>query len=340
VKVIVTGSAGLLGHDVWGAFEKNHELFALGRTQPPWVSTAQWVSGDLTDAGKTYATVTRVNPDLIVHCAAYNQVDLAQSHPEDAYRGNALATRNLALACQRFDTVLMSVSSDYVFDGTGAPNDGYREFDPTCPLSRYGESKRWAEIHVEQLLSKFFIVRTSWLFGPSRPTWVDQIVTLSDAGKPVTAVSDMVSAPTYTPDLAEAMLTLAESRRYGAYHVTNTGFCSRVQLAEEVLRLNKRSSYAGLRRVLLTDLKLAAPRPRFSGLDNLAWRLEGLPALRSWKEALQHHFSKKSPFVIPDATTASASAKGSVAEVVVGDPGSDVLSKDPGFPPTIRGNDG
>lgn len=292
MKVIVTGSAGLLGHDVWSAFEKAHELLALGRSQAPWVSDAQWLHGDLTDAGKTYAAVTRVNPDLIVHCAAYNQVDLAQSHPDDAYRGNALATRNLALACQRFDTVLMLVSSDYVFDGSDAPDEGYREFDPTHPLSHYGESKRWAEIYVEQLLSKFFIVRTSWLFGPSRATWVDQVLTLCDEGKPVTAVSDMVSAPTYTPDLAAAMRQLAESHRYGTYHLTNGGFCSRVQLAEEVLRLNKRGSYAGLQRLSLKDLKLAAPRPKFSGLDNLAWRLEGFPALRSWKAALQDHFSK------------------------------------------------
>jgi dTDP-4-dehydrorhamnose reductase len=292
MKVIVTGAAGLLGFDVWRSFEKDHDLMALGRTQPIWVPTAQWLSGDLTDAAKTYATVTRVNPDLIIHCAAYNKVDLAQTQRDEAFRGNALATRNLALACQRFDTALMHVSSDYVFDGLNAPDDGYREFDATHPMSCYGESKRWAEIHVEQLLHKFFIVRTSWLFGPSRATWVDQILALADEGKPVMAASDMVSAPTYTPDLAGAMLRLAESHHYGTYHLTNHGFCSRVQLAEEVLRLNKRGSAAVLQRLTLKELKLPAPRPHFSGLENLAWRLEGFEPLRSWKEALKDHFAK------------------------------------------------
>lgn len=291
MKVIVTGAGGLLGRDVWRRFEIAHELFALGRQQPAWVASQQWSACDLTDAALTYKLVTRFNPDLVVHCAAYNLVDDAERDWDAAYKGNALATRNLALACQRFDTTLMSVSSDYVFDGVNAPEEGYREFDPVHPLSRYAESKRWAEIFVEQLLNKFFIVRTSWLFGPSRPTWVDKMVELAREGKPVVAVSDMRSAPTYTPDLAGAMLELAQSNRFGTYHLTNSGFCSRSELAEEVLRMHKISSYAGLKKVTQKELKLPAPRPAFSGLRNLAWELDGFRPLRSWKNALIEHFS-------------------------------------------------
>ena len=152
------------------------------------------------------------------------------------------------------------------------PSTGYREFDPCHPVSRYGQSKRWAEIFVQQLLNKYFIVRTSWLFGPSRPTWVDRVAEWSAQGKTIQAARDMVSSPTYTPDLAQALLRLAESRHYGTYHITNSEFCSRVELAEEVLSLHKRADNKPLKKMKLSDLKLAAQRPAFSGLDNLAWR--------------------------------------------------------------------
>src|SRR5207249_8500891 len=150
----------------------------------------------------------------------------------------------------------------------------------------------WAEIYVEQLLNKFFIVRTSWLFGPARPTWVDRVLQQARLNKPVQAATDMVSSPTYTPDLAQALLRLAESRHYGTYHLSNQEFCSRAELAQEILKVHKLSGAKNLRKVKLSELKLAAPRPTFSGLDNLAWRLDGFPALRPWREALREHFAR------------------------------------------------
>jgi dTDP-4-dehydrorhamnose reductase len=293
MKVIVTGASGLLGHDVWKLFETKHDLVALGRTQAAWVDRPRFRECDLTNAAHTYALLTKENPEIVVHCAAYNHVDKAEADPDAVYRANALATRNVALACQRFDTTLISVSTDYVFDGTKAPTDGYREFDVCHPVGRYGESKRWAELFVQSLLNKYFIVRSSWLFGSSRPTWVDHVLELARANKPVSAALDMISSPTYTQDLAQALLRLAESRHYGIYHLSNHEFCSRVELAQEVLKIHQLTDYKHLQRVTLPELRLAAPRPSFSGLDNLAWRLDGFPPLRSWKEALREHFSKK-----------------------------------------------
>jgi len=299
MKVLVTGTAGLLGHDVWKLFEAKHELVALGRTQAPWVDRPRFRECDLTNAALTYALVTKENPEVIVHCAAYNNVDGAEADPEAAYRGNALATRNLALACQRFDATLVSLSTDYVFDGSNAPADGYREFDPCSPKGRYAESKRWAEIFIERLLNKYFIVRTSWLFGPARTTWVDRVMELANEDKPIHAALDMISSPTYTPDLAQALLRLTESRHYGIYHLSNHDFCSRVELAQEILKIHKRTDYKHLQRVTRPELRLPAPRPSFSGLDNLAWRLDGFAPLRSWKEALREHFSTPSPGLRP-----------------------------------------
>ena len=294
MKILITGASGLLGQEVWRVFEKEHELVALGRTQPPQVPSAQWRTVDLSDEEAVYPLITRENADLIVHTAAFNDVDGAQKNPDAAYRGNALACRNLAVACQRFDSILLSVSSDYVFDGQNPPAAGYREFDACRPLSHYAESKYWGELFVSQLLNKFFIVRTSWLFGPGRETWADKAAAAFRDGAPVKAASDMTSAPTYTPDLAEALLRLAQSRHYGYYHLTNGGFCSRVQWAEEIGRLTAANRKNSITSLTQAQLGLPAPRPRHSGLDNLAWRLDGQTPLRPWQQALAAHFEKVS----------------------------------------------
>ncbi len=290
MKVLLTGAGGLLGQEIWKRLEgdPHQELFAIGRQQPGFVPEAQWLSCDLTNAARTYTQITKLNPEVIIHCAAYNAVDKAEAEPDEAYRMNALATRNVALACQRFDATLMSVSSDYVFDGEDAPPSGYREIDVCKPISRYGESKRWGELFVQQLLSHYFIVRTSWLFGPGRPTWVDQVRHLLQEGKTVYAITDMVSSPTYTPDLAEALVRLAQSRHYGLYHLTNQGFVSRADLAEQIQRAAK-IKVGTIEKRMRAQLKLPAARPAFSGLENLAWRLDGFAPLRSWKEALHEH---------------------------------------------------
>ncbi len=293
MKVLVTGSSGLLGQEIIKKFEKNHEIIGIGRTKPQQLSVSQWRPCDLSDAPSVYSVVTRENPDLVVHCAAYNAVDRAEIHNDEAYLGNSYCTRNLALACQRFDTTLMSVSSDYVFDGENPPEGGYREFDLTRPLSVYGYSKLWGERFIQQLLNKFVIVRTSWLFGPSRMTFVDSSLEQARNGQKIPCLKDIVSAPTYTPDLAEAMLQLAESNRYGIYHLTNEGYCSRVELIEEVLRLHRIGTKGLIKSLLQSELKLAARRPAFSGMENLAWRLDGFKPLRSWQDALKAHFNVK-----------------------------------------------
>jgi dTDP-4-dehydrorhamnose reductase len=290
MKIMVTGTSGLLGSDVWKVFSAEHELIALGRSRPGFVPLGQWRDCDLRKAATIYALVTRENPDLIIHCAAYNDVDAAEKNANEAFQVNAMGTRNLALACQRFDTVLMAISTDYVFDGTNAPEDGYREFDVTHPLSVYAESKRWGEIQVEHLLNKFYIVRTSWLFGEGRATYADKVLSWARDKQPVPCLKDMRSAPTYSADLAKALLQLALSNCFGVYHLTNAGFCSRVEFAQEILRIHKLPETL-LKPLTQAEFKQPARRPPFSGLQNLAWKLNGFTALRPWKEALREHFS-------------------------------------------------
>ena len=290
MKILVTGTSGLLGSDVWKVFSAEHELIALGRNRPGFVPLGQWRECDLRKPATVYSLVTRENPDLIIHCAAYNDVDAAEKNTTETFQVNTLGTRNLALACQRFDTVLMAVSTDYVFDGTNATEEGYREFDPTHPLSIYAESKLWGEIQVEHLLNKFYIVRTSWLFGEGRATYADKVLEWARNKQPVTCLKDMRSAPTYSADLAKALLQLALSNCFGVYHLTNSGFCSRVEFAQEILRIHKLPETL-LKPLTQAEFKQPARRPPFSGLQNLAWKLNGFTALRSWKEALREHFS-------------------------------------------------
>ena len=168
---------------------------------------------------------------------------------------------------------------------------GYRETDPPHPVSIYAESKRWAEVHVEHLLNKFYIVRTSWLFGPSRSTYADKVMEWAQKGMSVPCLKDMKSAPTYTPDLAKALLQLAESGLWGLYHLTNGGFCSRVEFAEGNSAPAQTTGRKLLKPMTQAEFNHPAKRPAFSGLDNLAWRLNGFDSLRSWQEALRDHFA-------------------------------------------------
>jgi dTDP-4-dehydrorhamnose reductase len=290
MKVLITGAAGLLGSDCWRVFSDQHEVWAIGRTRPRQTPAERWMECDIRDAAAVYTTVTRLNPDLIVHCASFNDVDAAEKTPDEAFRTNALGTRNLALACQRFDTVLASVSTDYVFDGSNSRESGYREVDTLNPLSQYAISKRWAEVFVEQLLNKFYIIRTSWLFGESRPTFIDKMVEWARDGKDVPCLTDMRSAPTYTPDLAKALLQLTTSGLFGTYHLTNSDFCTRVELASYVLKLHRLPENV-IKPMTQKQFNAPAPRPTFSGLDNFTWRLNGFKPLRSWKDAVKEHFS-------------------------------------------------
>lgn len=293
MKVLITGANGLLGHDIWRLFEHKHDLISLARNPSPWVGEERFRQCDLTNAALTYAIITKENPELVIHCAAFNDVDRAESDPDTAYRVNAMGTRNVALACQRFDATMISVSTDYVFDGESASATGYREFDPCNPISQYGSSKLWGERFVQSLLTKYFIVRTSWLFGPSRDAWVDRVEQAARAGEPIFSAKDLISSPTYTPDLAQGILRLAESRHYGIYHLTNQGSCSRTELAEEVLSIHNLNRGQLIQSMTRDELRLRAKRPRFSVMENYAWKLDGFPPMRGWKEALRAHFDSK-----------------------------------------------
>ena len=290
MKILITGISGLLGSEIARVLSRDHEV--LGLCKESRTAEFKTFNLDITDPEAAYSTISKINPDLVVHSAAYSNVDGCEKDPDKAYKVNALGTRNVCLACQRFDTVLAYISTDYVFSGDKVSKDGFNESDIPDPKSVYARSKFAGEWFVRNLLNKFFIVRTSWLFGPKRDNFVSQVFSAWKENKKVKQAVDMVSAPTYVSDLALGLQKLTGTNLYGLYHLSNSGFASRYEIASFIARLLG-CPQENIEKISLKDLNIPAPRPHFSGLNNYAWRLNGFKPLRPWQEAVTEFLSDK-----------------------------------------------
>jgi dTDP-4-dehydrorhamnose reductase len=220
--VIVTGAGGMLGRDVADALRlRGHEVVALAREDL-----------DVTDGPRVDATVARIEPDAIVNCAAWTDVDGAEANERQAMEVNDTGAGLLAVAAGTVGAKVLYPSTDYVFDGYKGAS--YVESDMPHPLSAYGRSKLAGETSVAVANSRHLVVRTSWLFGTGGPNFVETMLRLGGEQPEVLVVSDQVGAPTYTRHLAEALGMLAESDEYGIRHVTGGGSCSWFEFAQEV----------------------------------------------------------------------------------------------------------
>jgi len=297
MRILITGTCGMLGRDIVEVLSVGHELYLLDvEPFPPFLSSQfSTITVDITESEKTYEEVTKINPDIVIHAAAYTDVDGCETNRDLAFRINALGTRNIALACQRFDTELFYISTDYVFDGEkGKP---YVEFDKPNPQSIYAKSKYWGELYIKFLLNRFYIVRSSWLFGKNGKNFVTTILNLAKQKKEIEVVNDQTGSPTYTKDLARAIAQLIGAGRqdssnraslYGIWHITNSGQCSWYEFAREILQ----GSGVLVKPISSDDLNRPAKRPKFSVLDNYVWRLQGWGPLRHWKEALKDYLKE------------------------------------------------
>ncbi|MDD5687457.1 MAG: dTDP-4-dehydrorhamnose reductase [Elusimicrobia bacterium] len=298
MKIIITG-CGMLGYDLCRIFNED-ELFAIDIKEPNFqFPVSSFHLCDITDFEKTYNTITKINPDIVIHTAAWTDVDGAESKPDAAYRLNVLGTRNIALACQRFDTAMVYISTDYVFDGE--KKEPYIEFDKTNPLSIYGKSKYFGEVIIQQLLNKYFIVRSSWLFGKNGKNFVKTVLNLAKEKKEIKIVNDQIGSPTYTKDLAESikqLITMNYERStglYGTYHITNSESCSWYDFAKEIIRqsgVRGPRSEVKIKPITTEELNRPAKRPKASILKNFMWELNGFEPVRSWKEALKSYLEE------------------------------------------------
>lgn len=281
-RLLITGAGGQLGQ-------------ALARRRPDAVALAR-ADLDLTDFAATRRALHDLRPAVVLNAAAFTDVERCEQEPDLAYAGNCLAPQNLAVACAEVGAVLLHVSTNCVFDGTASVP--YREHDRPNPISVYGRTKLAGEEAVRAVLPQHYIVRTSWLFGHGRRNFVRTVLRLADERGELAMVTDEVACPTYAEDLAGALLALVASGRYGTYHLTNAGACSRYDLACRILALSGRAHVPVRPIALATYRRLAAPPP-YSALDNfLGARALGI-ALRPWEDALRDYLAAIGELVCP-----------------------------------------
>lgn len=228
------------------------------------------------------AQLVALQPDLIIHSAAWTNVDACAREPDRALITNGLGTKHVALACLQLDAPLVYISTNEVFDGNAT--QPYLEFDRANPANAYGYSKWVGEQVIQQLLTKFYIVRVAWVFGGAR-NFVQTILRLAQERSELAVVDDEIGNPTYAPDLAEAVRQLIQQPAYGVYHLTNEGYCSRWEFAREIVQ-QAGFTHVAIKPIKLADYKRDSTPPPFSALRNFVAAYDLGLRLRPWQAAL------------------------------------------------------
>lgn len=301
MKVFVTGVAGQLGHDVM------NELASRGYTgvgtdlaesysgiqDGTYVTMAEYVSLDITNKEAVMNTIKSVKPDVVVHCAAWTAVDLAEDEDKQAKVKaiNVDGTQNIANACKEIDAKMVYISTDYVFDGQGT-----EPWQPDCkdykPLNVYGETKLGGELAVSNTLSKYFIVRIAWVFGKNGNNFIKTMLNVGKKFDTLKVVNDQIGTPTYTYDLARLLVDMIETDKYGYYHATNEGgYISWYDFACEIF---KQAGYTNtVIPVTTKEYGLSkAARPFNSRLDKSKLVENGFKPLPTWQDALVRYLKE------------------------------------------------
>lgn len=271
MRVLITGANGMLGRDLQAALAR-HEVTALARADL-----------DVTDAAAVAAAVH--GHDAVVNCAAYTKVDDAETHEDLAYAVNATGPSNLAAACAATGARLVTVSTDYVFDGDAT--EPYAEDLPRDPINAYGRTKAAGEeLALAAHPAGTYVVRTAWLYGEHGPNFARTMLNLAKTKDAWSVVDDQLGQPTWTADLASQIVALLDAGApAGIYHGTNSGQATWYEFARAVLE----ESGLDPERITPTDsasFVRPAPRPSYSVLGHDAWAIAGIPEMRPWREAL------------------------------------------------------
>ncbi|MBQ3293266.1 dTDP-4-dehydrorhamnose reductase [Candidatus Saccharibacteria bacterium] len=293
MKVLVTGTSGQLGYDVMmELLKRGHE--AIGADRNDSEAEFEHVILDITDAKKVSEVINEVNPDAIIHCAAWTNVDGAEdpANKDLVMAVNVEGTANLAQAAKDIDAKFMYISTDYVFDGQGEkpwqPDD-----KNYAPLNMYGESKLKGELEVSEILDKYFIVRIAWVFGKNGKNFIKTMIKVGEGRDTIEVVSDQIGTPTYTYDLARLLVDMIETDKYGYYHATNEGgYISWAEFAEEIFK----DADMDVKVVPVTTEeyeakagKTVAKRPFNSRLDKTKLVEAGFQPLPDWRDAVKRY---------------------------------------------------
>ena len=278
-KILITGSKGMLGSALVEALSSEFKIKGIDIDDC-----------DITDRQKITKTIKDYNPGIVIHAAAYTDVDGCELNSEKAFAVNFKGTENIARAAKEINATLFYISTDYVFDGS--KEKPYIETDAPNPINIYGKSKLEGERILQAVLEKYLILRTSWLFGPNGKNFVTTILQKAKDTETLRVVDDQVGSPTYTIDLAEAIKSLLTTynlpltTNYGIYHITNSGSCSWYEFAREICSLKQLKT-----QILPINSKEShrpAKRPKMSILDNSKLLDTFKLKLRPWAEALNH----------------------------------------------------
>lgn len=261
MKVLVTGANGQLGYDVIKRLEKSNIEY-LGTD----IDVL-----DITDQERVKKSINEYMPDVVIHCGAYTAVDKAEDNRELCYSVNVLGTRYIAEACKEIDAKMVYISTDYVFDGEG--EKPFKTTDKPNPINYYGQTKYEGELEVQNILEKYFIVRISWVFGSNGNNFVKTMLRLGNERKEISVVADQIGSPTYTYDLAELLVDMIKTDKYGIYHATNEGYCSWYEFACEIFK--QANIDIKVNPLSTEDYPTRAKRPKNSKMN---------------KERLEHHF--------------------------------------------------
>ena len=283
-NILVTGSTGQLGSDVV------KELLKRGySTLSPNRSEFNLCSED---SIRNY--ILNSNCEAIVHCAAYTQVDKAEDEKDLCIKINATATKHIVKCAKILDIPMIYISTDYVFDGT---KDGeYTENDETNPINIYGESKLAGEKYVQEILDKYYIVRTSWVFNINGKNFIETMLRLSKTNNQLSIVNDQIGSPTYTRDLSRLLVDMLETNKYGLYHATNEGYCSWYEFANTIFKLANIN--IDIKEINSNEYASRAKRPLNSKLSKDKLIEYGFKPLPHWKDALKDYLIRRRDLLI------------------------------------------
>lgn len=273
MRIFLTGADGQLGREL------------QRRLQGTQFMATDLKELDITDASAVTAMIGAYNPDAVIHAAAWTQVDAAEEKTDLVYRVNAIGTQNVAMACREINAPMVYLSTDYVFDGR--LGRAYTEIDAPNPLNAYGRSKYAGEVLARQAAGRLFVLRTAWMYGDG-PNFVRTMLKLAQERDEIQVVNDQHGCPTSTADLAEAVLRILDTGRYGTYHAVNAGVATWYEFARKIFEL------AGNTRVKVTPVATAqfprpAVRPAYAPLDTRLLRLALDWGMRPWEAALAEY---------------------------------------------------
>lgn len=273
-KVLVTGARGMLGWALTKELNTEYQLIGIDIED-----------ADITDEIQIKEEVFKIRPDIIIHTAAYTEVDNCEKNKELTHRVNAKGTENVAQACKLSNAKLIYISTDFVFDGT--KTIPYTEDDKPNPINTYGWSKLEGEKQIQSIWPNYLIIRSAWLYGPHGSNFVDKILQLAQSEPEVKVVNDQSGSPTYTIDLARAIGCLIKKNTIGIINVTNSGSCTWHEFAKKILSI--RGIKTKLTPITSGEIDRLAKRPRYSVLDTKKFQEITQTKPRPWEEALEEY---------------------------------------------------